>query len=130
MPKKEPDVEEVAIRPFADFLREQARGHSHEELSEGLAQLVRRVQDTGKKGRITYTVNIAQTKSADGALLVTDEISLRLPEHDRGGSIFFADAEGNLQRTDPNQLAFESLREVPPPNVDPETGEIKEIKNA
>jgi hypothetical protein len=46
-----PSDEDVHVRPFADFLREQAKGHSHDELSEGLReQLVARVQDTGKKG--------------------------------------------------------------------------------
>lgn len=96
-------------RPFADFLREQARGHSHDELSEGLRDLVTRVRDTGKPGAITYTVKVAPTKGYAKALTVSDEIKLKLPEHDRDASLFFADADGNLTRNDPDQLAFESL---------------------
>jgi hypothetical protein len=112
------------IRPFADFLREQGKGHSHEELSEGLRDLVGRVKDTGKKGSITYVVTVEPTKGTD-ALTVSDEIKLRFPEHDRDASLFFSDANGNLTRSDPNQLTFESLREVPPPpGVDATTGEI------
>lgn len=111
-------------RPFADFLREQAKGHSHEELSEALRDLVARVKDTGKKGSITYVVTVEPTKGTD-ALTVSDEIKLRLPEHDRDASLFFTDANGNLTRSDPNQLTFESLREVPAPaGVNAETGEV------
>jgi len=112
------------IRPFSDFLREQAKGHSHDELSEGLRDLVGRVQDTGKKGSITYTVFVEPTKGMSDALTVSDQIKLKLPEHDRDASLFFSDANGNLSRSDPNQLAFESLREVPPHGVNAKTGEV------
>ena len=36
-----------------------------------------------------------------------------LPEHDRAASLFYPDKHGNLSRSDPNQLSFDSLREVP-----------------
>lgn len=49
---------------------------------------------------------------------MSDEIRLKLPEHDRPGSIFYADDQHNLVRNDPRQLAFDSLREVPPRDVD------------
>ena len=117
LPKHDPVTGEIAddephIRPFADWLREQAKGHSHDELSEGLHDLVSRVVDTGKKGTLTYTVSVEQLKDGD-ALVVKDEIKLRLPEHDRPASLFFRDGDGNLTRSDPNQLTFDSLREVP-----------------
>ena len=112
------------IRPFADWLRDQARGTSHEELSEGLRDLVAKVKDTGKKGTITYVVTVEPMPKSDGnALLVSDEIKIKLPEFAREASLFFADDDGNLVRNDPRQLAFESLREVPPRGVDPKTGE-------
>jgi hypothetical protein len=119
----DPKSPSPTIRPFADFLREQAKGHSHEELSEGLRDLVGRVQDTGKKGSITYTVFVEPTKGMTDALTVSDQIKLKLPEHDRDASLFFSDADGNLTRSDPNQMVFESLREVPPPGVNAKTGE-------
>lgn len=40
--------------------------------------------------------------------------------------MFYPDEHGNLSRTDPNQLTFEGLREVPT-DVDTSTGEIKEV---
>ena len=116
-------------REFASFLLEQARGHSHTELSQGLHDLVARVRDTGKKGSITYTVLVEPMKGNSDQLIVKDVIKLRLPEHDRSASIFFADRAGNLQRNDPNQPGlFGDLAEPAPRSavVDLSTGEIKE----
>lgn len=114
------------IRPFADWLREQSSGNSHDELSEALHALIAKVRDTGKKGSIKYTVRVGPLKGDIDVLVVEDEITINLPEHDRKASMFYPDKHGNLRRTDPRQLDFESLREVPPPNVDPKTGEIRE----
>lgn len=125
-PAVEPD-DTAVIRPFADWLREQSRGMTHDELSEALRDLTARVRDTGKKGSLQLTVTVATLKGETDVLVVSDEIKLRLPEHDRKASLFYPDADGNLTRTDPNQLTFESLREVPA-NVDPKTGEIREVQ--
>ena len=115
-------------RPFSDWLRDQSRGKTHDELSEGLRDLVAKVKDTGKKGTITLTVTVEPMPKSDGsALIVTDEIKLKLPEFAREASLFFADDDNNLRRDDPRQLTFESLREVPPPpGVDPFTGAHQE----
>jgi len=115
------------VRPFADWLREQARGHSHEELGEGLHELVSRVVDTGKKGSLTYTVTVEPTKGTN-ALTVHDEIKLRLPENARDASLFFTDANGNLSRSDPNQLTFEGIREVPAPAAAVAPAQAKEAR--
>ena len=88
-------------------------GKSHDELSEGLWDLVQRVRDTGKKGTIQFTVSVSTMKGDTDVLVISDEIKLRLPEHDRKASLFYTDKTGNLTRSDPQQLAFESLREVP-----------------
>lgn len=120
------DDAEVVVRPFADWLREQSKGTTHDELSDALFDLIGRVRDTGKKGSLQLTVTVAPLKGDVNVLVVSDEIKLRLPEHDRNASLFYPDRHGNLTRQDPNQLAFESLREVPS-RVDPITGEIKEI---
>ena len=113
-------------RPFAEFLLEQNRGRTHNELSEALVDLVARVEDTGKKGTLTLTVTVEPLKGNESCLQVSDEIKLKLPEHDRGASIFFRGRDGNLQRDDPNQPSFfDVLRDTPPPpGVDPVTGEI------
>lgn len=114
------------IRPFADFLRDQSRGSTHEELSEGLRDLVAKVLDTGKKGTLTLILTVEPMPKSDGnALIVSDEIRLKLPEFARDNSLFFADDDSNLYRTDPRQMVFEGLREVPPTiTIDTTTGEV------
>lgn len=119
--------DDLFVRPFADFLIEQSGGKTHDELGEGLHDLIQRVLDTGKKGSLTLTVTVAPLKDDLEVLIVSDEIKLKLPEHDRKASMFYPDANGNLTRTDPRQLTFDSLREVPV-GVDPETGEIREVQ--
>lgn len=93
-------------RDFSAWLIEQSSGRTHAELSTSLRDLVTRVLDTGKKGSITFTVNVEPMKGAPETLVVTDAIKLKLPEHDRKASIFWPDTAGNLCRTDPNQPSF------------------------
>jgi len=115
----------LVIRPFADWLLEQAKGKTHAELGEGLHDLIARVQDTGRKGTITLTVTVEPMKKDASLLVVSDEIKIKLPEYDRPAGVFYADRNGNLTRDNPDQLSFESLREVPPPpGVNAATGEV------
>lgn len=125
-PPPDQDDDGVTIRPFISWLREQSSGRTHDELSEGLHDLIARVRDTGKRGTITLVVAVETLKGDADVLVVTDEIKLKLPEHDRSASMFYPDKHGNLTRTDPRQLTFDELREVPPQGVDAGTGEIQE----
>lgn len=43
-------TDDPVIRPFADFLREQSRGTTHDEMSETLHRLIARVRDTVFRG--------------------------------------------------------------------------------
>lgn len=128
MTQHDPDEGGTIVRPFADWLREQSSGKTHEELSDALYDLIGRVRDTGKKGTVTLVVSVAPLKGDSNVLIVADEIKLRLPEHDRKASLFYPDEHGNLTRRDPNQLVFESLREVGDLTVDTVSGEIKELR--
>lgn len=117
-------------RPFSDFLREHGAGRTHDELSEALHDLIRKVKDTGKKGSVSLAIVVEPVKKDDRLVIVSDKITLRMPEHDRPSAMWFTDRNGNLTRSDPDQLVFDSLREVPPPpNVDLATGEILDGTN-
>lgn len=110
--------EEPRVRPFADFLREQAGGTSHDELSEALQTLAGAVAETGKAGSLTYQVKVSKLDKNGDALVVADVIKLNAPVNGRPTAIFFADKDNNLVRDNPAQLAFEALREVPGGKVD------------
>lgn len=117
----------IEPQDFLVFLAAQAGGGTATELSDGLAELVRRVADTGKKGSISLTVSVEPMKGGDGkTMVVKDSINLKLPEYDRTASVYFTDPAGRLHRNDPRQIAWDMpLREVPAPaGVDPKTGEI------
>lgn len=110
------DDAESAVRPFADFLRETNRGRTHDELSTALHDLVAAVVDTGKGGALTLTVKVGRLSATDDhQLTVVEDVRLKLPTAEPRKSVFFADAAGNLSRSDPRQLAFESLRSVDDP---------------
>jgi hypothetical protein len=109
------DAQPIA-RPFADWLREQSAGRTHDELSQALHDLVSAVQLTGKKGTLTLTVELKPIAPGDvGTLVATDRVVLKAPANERARSVFFVDRHGRLTRNDPNQLEFEPLREVPAP---------------
>lgn len=93
-------------RDFAVFLMEHAKGRSHAELSVALRALAVAVAETGKPGKLTYTVTLKPQPKVEGAVLVADAIKSSLPEFDRPESIFFTTETGDLTRTDPRQSAL------------------------
>lgn len=118
--------DDIVVRPFADFLQDQSKGHTHAELGEALHDLVAKVRDTGKKGMLRLELFVEPLKADSKVLTVTDKITLKLPEHDRAASIFYADKSGNLSRTNPDQLTFDSLRDVSASADDAPTHESRE----
>lgn len=118
-------------REFGSFLLEQARGKTHDELSQALHDVTKKVIETGKKGSLTLTLSIGLLgKDPAEGLVITDQIKTKIPEHDRPSSVFYPDRNGNLSRRDPNQLSFEDLQTLPedPPGTNQVTGEIPMTK--
>lgn len=96
--------------PFAAFVQQQRSGGLHGELSDALAELVTAVQETQRPGTLTLSIKVAANK--DGSTVtVTDKVSTKIPEGDRGAAIFFIEGDGNLVRRDPRQIEL-PLREV------------------
>lgn len=106
------EEEERHVRPFAEFLQQQARGKTHDELSEGLHNLLRAVMETGKGGRVALVIDVKPLgKGDERQVIVTDNVSVKMPAAKRAESFFFVDDDGNLTRTDPRQPEL-PLREV------------------
>lgn len=102
------------IRPFTAVVQELAGGRVLTGLSEALADVTAAVAETGKKGTVTLQLTVAPVgKGASGALQVTAKTAVKAPESDDATptTVFFADDDGNLTRTDPKQLQL-PLREV------------------
>lgn len=99
------------LKPFAATLQEQRKGELHQELSEGLAELVAAVMEQEKPG--TLTLQLKVSPAGDGEQVhVVDKVKVAAPQPDNKPSIFFATAEGNLSRRNPRQPEL-PLRKVP-----------------
>lgn len=121
MPKNDTDPDEVNIRPFADVLLDLNAGRTHNELSEALHELTQAVKDTGRKGTLTLTIQVAQMKNTGGTLVVSDRVAVKKPQADRVDSIFFTDSDGNLSRKDPRQLTLPEPERPESPAAEVET---------
>lgn len=97
-------------KPFNDTLVQLRFGETHDELTEALNELVRKVDMTQKGGKIVLTIAIKAGKG--GQIEIADDIKLTLPKVEKATSILFATPEGNLQRQDPRQKTFEGIRSV------------------
>lgn len=101
-------------RPFMDFLREHRNGATHDELTTALQELVAAVTDTGKGGKLTFTISVKPAGRDSGALEVGAETKVSPPKPVPGIAIFFATPDNNLQRQDPRQSSL-NLREIAVP---------------
>lgn len=113
-------------RSFIDFLREQRGGQTEEELADKLNELVKMVSSTGKKGKLTLTITVEPLKADSGQMVVSDDVTVKLPHHSRGGSVFYATPENNLTRKDPRQaeLNLKAVPEAAPPKPIQEAGHV------
>lgn len=96
---------------FTRLLCEFREGASQSELSKALETLVGAVRETGRKGKLRYTLTIKPAAHGNEALAIADNIELDAPRQERDQSIFYATTENRLQRDNPKQMRLE-LREV------------------
>lgn len=115
----------TGYRPALDVLAELRRGKCHADLSEALHEVLQACQATGKKGEIVLKLTINPQKVGDfetPRIEVTDQIGTKKPTKTVMPSTFFLTDDGNPVRRDPNQDAFEPLRDVSdPPERDART---------
>lgn len=124
-PSKPDDAAES--RDFVAFLMDRPRTHG--ELSDGLRDMVAKVVETGKAGTLSLSIRVAPFEKDVSRLIVTEEIRLKLPEHDRPAGIFFPDRDNNLTKDDPNAFPLfrdEDVRNAPA-GTNFATGEVKEL---
>lgn len=109
----ENENEERRVRPFAGWLTETNRGRTHADLSDGLHQLVETVLQLGKPGELILRVKVGVLDGDSRQVSVAESVQVKLPQPEARKSIFFADDDGNLSRTDPAQLSFGDIKVVP-----------------
>ena len=106
---------EKTIKPFSEFLLAQRRGALHDQLSDALNELVSAVVEHEKVGTLTLKVKCSPGgKGYSPTVVLTDDLTLKVPEGAPEAALFFVDDDGNLTRRDPNQPEL-GLRDVATP---------------
>lgn len=101
----------MAERNFVDTLKDIRHGDVIGELGAELADLVGAVRATGLGGMLTLSIRVKPASKGDvSALVLEDEIKVKLPKLPRGATILFATDENLLQRQDPRQPELTGLR--------------------
>ena len=103
---------------FVAVLQNQRRGEVLNDAADAIREVTEAVQLVGKPGWVNIRLNIKPASGGDSALVVTDDVTTKVPKADKAGSIFYAGENGDLLREDPNQKTLE-LREVEAPASKP-----------
>ena len=89
---------------FQETILQMNNGATVAELSDALEKVVAAVRAIGKSGSIALTVKVAPaSKGSNDVLIVESQVRTKLPEPDRGMTIFYATDENRLVRNDPRQ---------------------------
>lgn len=102
------------IRPFAELLTVLDHGAAHAEASRVLHDLTNAVTDTGKAGYVMIKIEMKPLRGSSDQLVVSAQVSSKMPKSEPAASIFYRDDSGNLTRNDPNQPELDGLRVVEP----------------
>lgn len=94
---------------FVNTLMEMRNGKVAADISIEFAEVYGAVLDTGGKGQITITIDITPTRADMSAGRIKEvsfehSVKLKKPKHPIGPSTFFVTEDGNLSRTDPEQM--------------------------
>ena len=94
-------------------------GQLSDELDAGFAQLVQKVEETGKAGEITLKIKVK--KGSANQLEITDNMSVNLPKPTRESTLVFALPNGAVTRTDPRQASLDLAIKAPIASAKPAT---------
>lgn len=101
----------MSVRPITDTLRLLQGGAFLDVCSEKLAEAVKSVEDTGKAGKLTITLDL---KKSAGAIAILAKVTNKVPEAKADEDLMWATVEGNLTLQNPNQRSLD-LQAVPEP---------------
>ena len=110
-------VDKTRVADIIQTLVVLSRGKFILDCGTELQELADAIVDTGKKGSLVITLDVAPSGLKAGRVNqfeIRPDVSIKKPKHDQGKSIFFVDENNKLMRDDPDQMdmQFESERET------------------
>lgn len=117
----------MSVRPITDTLRILQGGLFLDKCSELLSEVVKSVDETGKAGKLTITLDL---KKSGGALAINAKVTNKAPEAKPDEDLMWPTVEGNLSLENPSQRKLDlRVAERPSPDsarqIDQSTGEIR-----
>lgn len=101
----------MPVRPITDTLRLLDGGAFLDQASQQLADTVKAVEQTGKAGKLTITLDLKTVSG--GAISITPKVKAGIPEPKPDSTLLWATVEGNLSVENPHQQKLD-LRSVTP----------------
>lgn len=96
--------ENKSTTSFSQQLSYINKGTLDAELTEALAEVIKAVRETGKKGAVTLTLNCSMLNNRnENTMKISPKVTRSIPELDRAETIMFSTANGDLLRDDPDQ---------------------------
>lgn len=97
------DVPVPAGQTIGDFLAGHNHGNDAHAISAALAQLVREVRDTDRKGSLSITITLTPEDKIPGAMMIVVDHKANSPVKPCA-DLFYSDDSGRLLKHDPRQL--------------------------
>lgn len=107
---------------IGDVLADMSGGRTMVEFEDRFRELIEAVENTGKTGSLTLTLKVKP--DGDRQVLITDEIKAKVPQLQRGMSIFFTTRDHMVTREDPCQMT------LPFKDVSQTAGNVTELRQA
>lgn len=89
--------------PITDIMSQARKGEFVVLASEDFANLVKKVDETGKKGKMTLTIVITPDKHGGREKTLSFDHAVAYPKKSARDALFYSTDEGDLVRNDPDQ---------------------------
>ena len=90
-------------KAFITMLQAINRGMLLHDIDDAMRELVCAIQEQGKKGTLTLTIDMQPDKQAPDVMRITPKVKIKKPEPPAGVALFWPSADGRLERHDPKQ---------------------------
>jgi hypothetical protein len=103
----------MALKQFADTLREIPDSDVMTDCAEQLQKLLKACVTTKKGGKLVLTIDVKPVdKGGVSAVTLTPTVALKLPSEAHSGGFFFVTEDGNPSRQHPRQTEIPGLGAV------------------